>query len=155
MKYVTAVWAEDQHGFQLDPTVYLEKLPEFVDELPAGARNFADDPRHYDLGPANSHCVKDLELLRVDVTTDKSGILTLEFAPNQWKHDSGLRITYSGVRNISVDYHHSIDWMAVDTVLLDEILPNEGGGCAHEIALTDAVIRIQCKDLQAVWMDAD
>ncbi|MFJ9818154.1 hypothetical protein ACIRU3_23390 [Streptomyces sp. NPDC101151] len=42
----------------------------------------------------------------------------------------------------------------VDTVLLDEILPDEGGGRIHEIALTDVSITVRCEDLQAVWGDA-
>ncbi|MHB9861025.1 hypothetical protein [Streptomyces sp. YIM S03343] len=58
-------------------------------------------------------------------------------------------------QRFSIDYEHSIDWMSVDTVLLDEILPNEDGGCLHEIALTDASITVRCEDLQAVWEDAD
>lgn len=36
--------------------------------------------------------------------------------------------------HFSIDYRHFIDWMSVDTVLLDEILPDEDGGCLHEIA---------------------
>ncbi|MEV8462248.1 hypothetical protein AB0470_22165 [Streptomyces griseosporeus] len=107
------------------------------------------------MGHGNSHCVKDLELAGIHVATDKSGQLTLEFAPNQWKHDSGLRIRYTGVTHFSIDYEHSIDWMLVDTVLLDEILPGEDGGCVHEIALTDASITVRCADLEAVWGDAE
>ncbi|MFE1883792.1 MULTISPECIES: hypothetical protein [Streptomyces] len=152
MKYVTAVW--DDGGFFVDPRAYLAELPKLRDQLPAGAWAFASDPAHYALGHGNSHCVKDLELSGIQVATDKSGGLTLEFAPNQWKHDSGLRISYSGVTHFSIDYEHSIDWMLVDTVLLDEILPDEDGGCVHEIALTDASITVRCADLQAVWGDA-
>ncbi|MEU9985422.1 hypothetical protein AB0E10_01205 [Streptomyces sp. NPDC048045] len=149
MKYVTAVW--DDGGFFVDPSAYLAELPKLRDQLPAGAWAFASDPAHYGLGHGNSHCVKDLELSGIQVDTDKSGGLTLEFAPHRWKHDSGLRISYSGVTHFSIDYEHAIDWMLVDTVLLDEILPYEGGGCVHEIALTDASITVRCEDLQAVW----
>ncbi|MFI6357963.1 hypothetical protein ACIBJF_36270 [Streptomyces sp. NPDC050743] len=154
MKFVTAVWKPEQHGFWLDPRPYLAELPKISEQLPPGAREFACDPAHYDMGHGNTHCVKDLEFSGVQVATDKSGGLTLEFAPNQWKHDTGLRISYSGVTHFSIDYRHSIDWMLVDTVLLDEILPDEDGGCLHEIALTDASITVRCEDLQAVWGDA-
>ncbi|MDF3299380.1 hypothetical protein [Streptomyces tropicalis] len=51
--------------------------------------------------------------------------------------------------HFSIDYTHAIDWMLVDTVLLDEILPYEDGGCVHEIALTDASITVRCEDLKA------
>jgi hypothetical protein len=149
MKYVTAVW--EDHGFLVDPRAYLAELPTFLDRLPAGARDFASDPAHYALGAGNTRCVKDLALSGIQVATDKSGGLTLEFAANQWKHDTGLRISYSGVRSFSVEYGRSIDWMAVDTVLLDEILPDADGGCTHEIALTDASIVVRCTDLSAVW----
>ncbi|MFS4109441.1 hypothetical protein [Streptomyces sp. PD-S100-1] len=152
MKYVTTVWQD--HGFFVDPRAYLAELPTFQDQLPAGARKFACDPAHYALGHGNSRCVKDLELSGIHAPTDKSGGLTLECAPNQWKHDSGLRISYSGVTHFSVDYEHAIDWMPVDTVLLDEILPDEDGGCVHEISLTDATITVRCQDLRAEWGDA-
>ncbi|MZD06599.1 hypothetical protein GTW43_16060 [Streptomyces sp. SID5785] len=149
MKYVTAVW--EDHGFLVDPRSYLVELPRIVDELPTGAREFVSDPAHYALGAGNTRCVKDLALSGMQVATDKSGGLTLEFAPDQWKHDAGLRISYSGVKSFSVEYGHSIDWMAVDTVLLDEVLPDGDGGCTHEIALTDATILVRCADLSAVW----
>ncbi|MFE9413939.1 hypothetical protein ACFYN0_34920 [Streptomyces sp. NPDC006704] len=45
--------------------------------------------------------------------------------------------------------------MPVDTLLLDEILPDGDGGCPHEIALTDASIIVRCEDLQAAWDDAN
>ncbi|MEW2132043.1 hypothetical protein [Streptomyces sp. NPDC005435] len=153
MKYVKAVW--DDGGFHVDPRGYLEELPEFRDRLPVGAREFATDPTHYALGYGKSRCVKDLELSGIHVATDKRGGLTLEFSPNQWKHDAGLRISYSGVTHFSIDYAHAIDWMAADTVLLDEILPDGHGGCVHEIALTDASITIRCEDLRAVWGGAE
>ncbi|MFF7597326.1 hypothetical protein [Streptomyces mirabilis] len=148
MKYVTAVW--DDGGFSVDPGAYLAELPRLGADLPPGARSFATDPGHYDIAGA-TRCVKDLELAGVHLATDKSGSLVLDFAPNKFKHDSGLRISYSGVTHFSVDYEHSIDWMLVDAVLLDEILPDEDGGCTHEIALTDASILVRCRDLEAVW----
>jgi hypothetical protein len=150
MKFVKADWDPEFHGFRLDPRAYLAELPHLRDALPSGAWSFASDPAHYDIGSA-TYCVKDLELAGIHLATDKSGGLVLEFGPNRWKHDSGLRISYSGVRHFSIDYDHSIDWMRVDTVLLDEILPDEDGGCVHEIALTDASITVRCEDLQAVW----
>jgi hypothetical protein len=152
MKYVTAVW--DDGGFSVDPVAYLAELPRLSADLPPGARSFATDPGHYDIAGA-TRCVKDLELAGVHLATDKSGGLVLDFAPNRFKHDSGLRISYSGVTHFSVDYGRSIDWMRADTVLLDEILPDEDGGCRHEIALTDAAITVRCADLRAVWGDAD
>ncbi|MFG2354803.1 hypothetical protein [Streptomyces sp. NPDC048521] len=150
MKYVTAVW--DDGGFYVDARAYLAELPRLRAHLPPGARSFATDPGHYDIAGA-TRCVKDLELAGVHLATDKSGSLVLDLAPNKFKHDSGLRISYSGVTHFSIDHGHSIDWMPVDTVLLDEILPDENGGCLHEIALTDASITVRCEDLRAVWGD--
>ncbi|MET8973991.1 hypothetical protein ABZX85_00065 [Streptomyces sp. NPDC004539] len=147
MQYVETAW--DSTGFRLDPTAYLAALPGLHACLPPGARSFATDPGHYDI-PGATRCVKDLELADIRLATDKSGGLVLEFAPNPWKHDTGLRISYSGVRHFSVDYGHAIDWMPADTVLLDEILPNDDG-CVHEIALTDATITVRCADLRATW----
>ncbi|MEU9991659.1 hypothetical protein AB0E10_33635 [Streptomyces sp. NPDC048045] len=153
MKFIKADWDCELHGFRLDAGAYLAELPGLRAGLPPGARSFASDPGHYDISGA-TRCVKDLEPAGIHLATDKSGGLVLEFAPNRWKHDSGLRISYSGVTHFSVDHEHSIDRMLVGTVLLDEILPDEDGGCTHEIALTDASITVRCADLQAVWEDA-
>jgi hypothetical protein len=157
VKFAKAVWDPEHHGFFVDPHPYLAELPAFLGRLPAGAREFASDPGHYDMRSA--HCVKDLELSGVRVATDKSGGLVLEFSPNRFKHDGGLAVTYVGVRHFSIDYLHEIDWMDADTVLLDEILPtgdDDGsgdgeGGCVHEIVLTDATVTVRCADLRAVW----
>lgn len=148
MKFVKADWAPEMHGFDLDPSAYLAELPKMRDALPAGAWAFAADTEHYSM--RGSRCVKDLELAEISVPTDKRGVLTIDFAANQWKHESGLRIRYSGVSHFAIDYDQSIDWMQVDTVLLDEILPRQDG-CLHEIALTDASIIVHCQDLEAVW----
>ncbi|GGS99622.1 hypothetical protein [Streptomyces cinerochromogenes] len=148
MRFVETRW--DGYGFFLDPSAYLAELPRLRGVLPPGAWAFVSEPGHYDI-PRADRCVKDLELAGIHPATDKSGRLVLEFAPNRFKHESGLRISYTGVRHLSIDYEHSIDWMAVDTVLLDEILPDEDGGCVHEIALTDARITVRCRDLEAVW----
>lgn len=148
MKFVTAEWDSEMSGFSLDPSPYLAELPQLRDALPTGAWAFASDAEHYRM--RSSRCVKDLELAGISVPTDKSGDLVLEFAPNQWKHESGLRVRYFGVSHFSIDYDQTIDWMQADTVLLDEILPREDG-CLHEIALTDSSITVHCRDLEAVW----
>lgn len=149
MKFVKAAWDDDLHGYLLDASVYLAELPQIEQSLPPGARAFVMDPAHYSTGA--SRCVKDLELSGVQLATDKGGTLVLDFAPNQWKHEEGLRIRYAGVTRFSVDYEHSIDWMQVDTVLFDEILPDPAG-CVHEIALTDGTVTVHCKDLKAEWI---
>ncbi|GHJ40490.1 hypothetical protein [Streptomyces sp. TS71-3] len=149
MKFVKADWDADLQGFYVDPQSYLAELPKLRDQLPPGAWEFASDPAHYSM--SSTHCVKDLELSGIHLATDKSGRLTLEFAPNEWKHDTGLTITYSGVRHFSIDYQQEIDWMPADAILLDEILPDQDGGCIHEMALTDASITVRSNDLRAVW----
>ncbi|KOV69750.1 hypothetical protein [Streptomyces sp. MMG1121] len=160
MRFVDVHWQD--HGFFLDASAYLAELPRLRGLLPPGAWAFVSDPGHYDI-PGATRCVKDLELAGIHPATDKSGRLALEFAPNRFKHDAGLRISYAGVRQFSVEYHHAIDWMRVDTVLFDEILPDvdsraDGGtdgdgrgGCVHEIVLTDASITVRCQDLRAEW----
>ncbi|GAA0615861.1 hypothetical protein [Streptomyces crystallinus] len=152
MKYVEAAWDDDHQGFFTDATAYLAALPELEGALPPGARAFASDADHYRRNAVR--CVKDLELSDIRIATDKSGTLTLEFAPNQWKHETGLRIVYQGVVHFAIDYDHEIDWMRSDAVLLDELLPADDGGCVHEIALTDATITVRARDLQAVWAEA-
>ncbi|HEY8983847.1 MAG TPA: hypothetical protein VIU15_30250 [Streptomyces sp.] len=147
MRYVETT--RDPIGFRLDATAYLAVLPALRDRLPPGARAFATAPGHYDIADA-THCVKDLEPAAVHLAGDRTGSLVLEFAPNRWKHDTGLRIAYSGVRHFSIDRAQAVDCLPVGTVLLDEILPDDDG-CVHEIALTDATITVRCADLQATW----
>lgn len=149
MKFVKVAWNPELQGFHTDAQAYLAELPRLRDALPPGAWNFASDPGHYSM--RNTRCVKDLELSGIDVATDKSGRLTLQFSPNEWKHDTGLTINYSGLRHFSINYQDEVDWMQADTVLLDEILPDQDEGCVHEIALSDASIVVRSKDLQAVW----
>ncbi|MEU6662242.1 hypothetical protein [Streptomyces sp. NPDC046821] len=148
MEFVKVEW--DSSGVKLDPRAYLAELPRLEALLPPGAWAYVSDIEHY--SPPLSRSVKDLELTGIDVATDKSGSLTLSFAPNRWKHDRGLRIRYAGVSHFSIDYDAEADRMRVDTVLLDEVLPRESGGCLHEIELTGASIVVHCSDLEAVWV---
>ncbi|MEV6756225.1 hypothetical protein [Streptomyces sp. NPDC051214] len=162
MKYVQADWDEESHGFRVDPREYLAVLPALRGSLPDGAWAFASDAGHYDF--ANVRCVKDLELTDISLptkTASGSGRAALTFAPNQWKHDKGLRIAYEGVTHFSIEYARSIDWMQTITLLLDEVLPCDAerddgcggacGGVTHEIELTDATIKVHCADLTATW----
>ncbi|MFE7410747.1 hypothetical protein [Streptomyces laurentii] len=148
MKYVEVEWDTECRGFRVDPRGYVEELPHLAPELPSGARAFVTDPDHYRFG--SPRCVKDLALAEVRVATDKSGTLVVRFTPNPWKHEEELEIRYSGVVHFSFDSPHAIDWMASDTFLLDEVLPDPAG-CRHEIALTDATLVVRCRDLNAVW----
>ncbi|MET8561608.1 hypothetical protein ABZV75_13785 [Streptomyces flaveolus] len=45
--------------------------------------------------------------------------------------------------------------MLAGTVLFDEIVPDEDGGCVHESALTDAPITVRCEDLHAVCVGGE
>ncbi|MFF3443265.1 hypothetical protein [Streptosporangium sp. NPDC002721] len=58
------------HGV-VSPLAYLERLTEFADALPPGARAFAADPLHHDFhGPL---CVKDLNLGEFKAPGDPAG----------------------------------------------------------------------------------
>lgn len=81
---------------------------------------------------------------------EQHGTAAVVFLPNQWKHAAGLRIEYTGVTQVSVDYGRSIDWMEAITVLLDEVRP-DGAGVVHDIGLTDATITVRCAGLTATW----
>lgn len=150
MRFATAEWDDDLPGFAVDPTRYLERLPGLRAGLPPGAWRFAADPGHYDFtGP---RCVKDLEVDRLVFAGRDATELEIRFAPNEWKHPSGLTIRYEGVTTVVVhsDRITSASPPGLGGVLLDEILP-AGPGCSHEIALTNGSIRIECADLAANW----
>ncbi|MGW7076812.1 hypothetical protein [Streptomyces sp. NPDC054866] len=166
MKYVKVAWDAEHHGFRVDAQEYVAALPTLRGALPAGAWAFASDAEHYAF--ASDRCVKDLELTGISLPTSTASdpsTASLVFSPNKWKHATGLRIEYAGVTRFSIDYARSIDWMESITVLLDEVLPYEGGGeggveagggvgITHEIELTDATITVHCADLAATWEEA-
>ncbi len=133
-------------GYELDVDHYLERLPTISLELPNGARQFATDPEHYDF--AGKRCVKDLALSStLDV---EDGTLHLYFRPNEWKHQTGLRVVYHGVA--TCDFEPSGDSDGYGTVMLDELLPTERG-VAHEFFMTGGILRVDAEDLEATWSE--
>lgn len=148
MRYVKAEWSAEFSGFRLAADAYLAKLPELREQLPPGAWEFASDPDHYRF--SGRRCVKDLGLLAVTVPGAAGRNAAITFSPNEWKHDEGLTIEYSGALRVEVERRREIDWMETDTVVLDEILPHEGG-LRHEIELADSTIVVHAADLRAAW----
>lgn len=136
-------------GYFLDPRPYLEILPDIVDELPSGARSFAEDPLHDDFSSAR--CVEDLRLVSLEAD-DVTGRVILRFTANPWKHESGLDLVYTGVRRMSVDLGIDNQIAGMGIVQLDEVLPDENG-VSHEIQLIEGVVKIYASDLTALWGD--
>ncbi|WP_431771715.1 hypothetical protein [Streptomyces cucumeris] len=148
MKYVTVDWDPEYSGFNINPAPYLEALPDLLTSLPPGARGFASEETHYSF--SSLRCVKDLQLAEITTPVNKGDALSIRFAPNEWKHEEGLLIRYFGVTRFQLDFKREADWMSDEAVLIDEILPRDGG-CSHEIELTDSRIHVECEDLTAIW----
>lgn len=170
MKYIRVRPLEDMYGFHLDPREYLRVLPGIVPELPAGAAEFASDPGHYDFG--SPRCVKDLTLRQVEVRDDLGRVsIDVSLAPNEWKHESGLRIRYTDVHAFWMSCEESEreqvcgfgeatgatafaervgELPSLGDLQLDEILPSSGG-FSHEIAFTEGALRVEGHDLVARW----
>jgi hypothetical protein len=173
MKYVHVRPLQDVYGFHLDPREYLRVLPEILPDLPAGAAEFASDPDHYDF--SGSRCVKDLTLHRIHLFDDHgSTSLELSLAPNEWKHEGGLRIRYSGVRSCRVHADGADDVELTEAagcaeaaeatacpehadgpprlgdLQLDEVLPHPHG-VSHEITFTEGSLLVVGADLVARW----
>ncbi|WP_045745565.1 hypothetical protein [Actinoplanes rectilineatus] len=147
-------------GFFLDPVPYREWLAECGGQLPPGASAFATDRGHYDFTATT--CVKDLRLSTV-LVQDAADRISVEvrFAPNDFKHDSGLRIRYENVTGLSMDVTAEgpgeFPWPDVKRLgdlQLDEILPHDQG-ISHEIAMTGGRIWIVASDLHAEWGDLE
>jgi hypothetical protein len=141
-------------GNYVDPSRYLERLPDFVEDLPAGARAYASDPDHYDF--VGKRCVKDLKLQRIHFEElDGELGITLALQHNCWKHDEDLTIRYTGVHRFTVDLpDQGPRTLWQHGVILDEVLP-DGAGCSHEIACLSGSVIVVCRDLMATWTDAD
>ncbi|MER7795459.1 hypothetical protein [Streptomyces sp. NPDC097640] len=148
MKFVKVEWDSEFSGFSIDPTAYQEALPDLLELLPPGARGFASESGHYDFG--SLRCVKDLQLSEISTPANKSDVLSIQFAPNQWKHEEGLLIRYFNVTRFELDFKRKADWMHDEAVLMDEVLPRDGR-CSHEIELTDSRIYVECEDMTAIW----
>lgn len=148
MKFVTVEWDSEFSGFSIDPWPYKEELPSLLESLPPGARSFAAEPGHFSF--SSPRCVKDLQLAEVATPVNKTEVLSIRFAPNEWKHEEGLLLRYFDVTRFAFDLRREADWMHDEAVLMDEILPLPDG-CSHEIALTDSGIYIECADLTAIW----
>ncbi|MFJ8853564.1 hypothetical protein [Streptomyces sp. NPDC102437] len=168
MKYVQVRPLQDLYGFHLDPQEYLRVLPGLLPDLPAGAAEFASDPDHYDFG--SSRCVKDLTLDRVDLVDDHGHVsLELSLGPNEWKHEGGLRIRYSGVRDFWVKTDDDAGSAGgfglgggggfvecgdgvprLGDLQLDELLPHPQG-VSHETAFTEGGLFVVGSDLVARW----
>lgn len=143
-------------GYSLDPTPYLDELPVVQDKLPEGARSFALDPNHYDFsGPL---CIKDLKVTEVSLR-DQNDTVSLEiaFAPNRFKHDAGLVLSYVDVVEFAVqvtaDPRTKNVWpetRRLGDAQLDELLPHEKG-FSHEIAMTGGSLWIVAADLRSKW----
>lgn len=148
MKFVGVDWDSEFSGYSIDPTSYKEALPDILGSLPPGARNFVSDPGHFSFNSLK--CVKDLQLAEISTPVRKSDVLSIKFLPNQWKHEQGLLIRYFDITRFEFDMKRQAEWMSDEAVLMDEVLPREGG-CSHEIALTDSRVYVECQDLTAIW----
>jgi hypothetical protein len=134
----------------VDPRPYLAKLPELAERLPPGARAFATDPGHYAF--SGRRCVKDLKPQRVRCLGD--GEIEIRFGHNCWKHDEDLVVRYEGVSRFQADVLGVCDVAALGEVILDEVLPRDGG-CTHEVACRSGTLVVVCRDLVAQWVAAE
>ncbi|CCH29555.1 hypothetical protein ABZ816_15605 [Actinosynnema sp. NPDC047251] len=150
MRYVSVEPLQDQYGYHLDPRTYLAVLPQLAGDLPAGSAAFAADPGHYDFhGP---RCVKDLGWGSATLV-DGQGVIALDLVltPNEWKHETGLRLRYLNVRSFHVDVEESGGTLPrLGALQLDEILPH-AAGVSHEIAFTCGSVLVVAADLVATW----
>ncbi|WP_328787554.1 MULTISPECIES: hypothetical protein [unclassified Streptomyces] len=136
----------------LDPALYLERLPSLAGDLPAGARDFATAPGHYDF--SSKRCVKDLELQHIRGVGAADQQLEVRFRHNCWKHDEDLVIRYTGVSGFHTGSAEDDDGANLGTVILDEVLPHQNG-CSHEIAFWNGSLAVVCRDLVATWTETD
>ncbi|MGE2818141.1 hypothetical protein ACQI5H_23805 [Mycobacterium heidelbergense] len=132
-------------GYSLDPTGYMDRLPELAPQLPPGAARFVTDSDHYDF--VGDRCVKDLKLVSMGLSPKNDQLaITARFEWNQIA-PVGLTITYQEVTQLNVASHH------FGPVQLDETLPHERG-CRHEIQLIGGSIVVVWAEFDAVWEPA-
>jgi hypothetical protein len=151
MEYIKIDWNDRHRGYDLNPNAYLDLLADHTLQLPPGASAFARDPAHYDF--TSGRCVKDLILDGISMPLDNErASAEIRFLPNPFKHAEGLRLTYHGVWEFSMERHGLLPESAGrDSLLLDELLPQEEG-CRHELQTRELSIVIACTDVTAQWI---
>lgn len=154
MRYVKLSATVNNISGVISARAYLELLPQLASHLPAGARAFATDPRHYDF--YSRRCVKDLTIDDVSFQDDDGQqAIEIAFGHNCWKHEENLTITYSGVSSYELRPEEATsDWTNLGSVILDEVLPHDHG-CSHEIAYRGGTLTIVSTDLVATWVSAN
>ncbi|MGI5171031.1 hypothetical protein ACQEU3_42440 [Spirillospora sp. CA-253888] len=160
MKYIVAEWRQDEDGewfFAHSPFPYLDELPNLLSALPAGARAFASDPEHFDLGYPSPwrprHSVKNLKLRSLPPVVPLPASFDLRFERVPALGDEVLTISYRDVTEVEIrieDEGEGFDYSDWNSLRLDEILPHPAG-CNHEMAFTDATVKVTCADLEARW----
>lgn len=150
MRYARVEPLADHYGFALDPQPYLEALAGLAGDLPPGAREWAGDSAHYDF--SSVRCVKDLTVGRIGLVDEGPRLVVeIDLRPNEWKHDEGLLLRYSDVRNLRVDTDEGDGTEPrLGSLQLDEALPHPAG-VAHEIAFTNGSVLVVAADLTARW----
>jgi hypothetical protein len=149
MEFVKVERQTDPYGFHLSALDYQRELPRLQGVLPSGAWAFASEPGHYDF--YSVRCVKDLTMAQVLMMDEGQLSLEIAFEPNRWKHDGGLKISYSNVVRFVTEFHSKgPEPKALGNLMLDEILPNPSG-CSHELVFTGGSMHIICSDLEAAW----
>ena len=160
-----APYDRDRH--QIDPGPYLAALGSFAEQLPPGARSFADYPEHYDYGayrrgadderpPGTPFCTKDLKLRTLVVETPIRGVeMTAKFAFPGDHAPADLTIRYLDVGELSlVDATGSAEPIARSTrlgrLMIDEVVPDDVGA-AHFMDFEWGSLVVRCADLRAEW----
>ncbi|WP_062429102.1 hypothetical protein [Herbidospora daliensis] len=151
MKFIKVERQADPYGFLVSAVDYLQALPRLEADLPPGAREFASDPAHYDF--YNVRCVKDLTLVDTHLWDDGRLHLRIIFGPNEWKHDSGLEVSYTDVRAFDIRLRKKgPEESVLGSLMLDEILPHPLG-CGHELVFTGGSVNVVAADLSARWLE--
>jgi len=143
-----------QVGEVLDPQPYLDALPGLKDQLPPGAHRFAADPDHYDFW--GRRCVHDLELGRITLADEPGGPVEVELVANPWKHDADLILRYSGFRSSSITNDgRALGHRALGDLMLDELVPADGGGVRHTMAFETGTVEIVADDVTHEWVQTE
>lgn len=135
----------------IDPSAYLDQLPAMQGDLPPGAWSFASDPDHYNF--YSPRCVKDLTIGSISLVDTGEISLMVHLQPNDWKHETGLELSYENVASMSIETADTapLGTERLGSLILDEVLPVRQGA-RHELAFTGGNLLIVSADLVATWV---
>jgi hypothetical protein len=138
---------QNKDGFTMDSSGYPSYVNNIKEALPGGALQFMIADWHYD--HRDPRCPHDAKIDHIAVK-ETAGQVDVEILLNG-PYEGKIRLNYSGVQCYTLE-KRKCDWpIGVESHgdwMIDEMLLEDDGILIHEIAFSDALLKIKHKDFK-------